>query len=1241
MHPTAARPRPSTALALLGAAMVTPMLAGADAIRPDATMLRFPDVGPRSIVFVYSNDLWVVPREGGTATRLADPAGHEMFPRFSPDGSTIAFVGNYEGNADLYALPAEGGGLARRLTHHPGTELLCDWTPGGELLFFASGRAGLARQTQLFTVGPGGGLPVQLPVPYGANGAVSPDGRWLAYTPHAYDFRTWKRYRGGMATDIWLFDLVERRSRRITTWEGTDTLPMWHGERVYYLADAGSEHRLNIWMYDTRSDRREQVTKFADYDVRFPSVGPGPAGQGEIVFQLGSHLHLLDLRSRSVRQVDVVIPGDRPTLRPRRVDFKDHIAGGCVSPKGKRAAVEARGEIWSLPAEKGVQRNMTRSSGIAERDPLWSPDGRSIAYASDATGEYEIHLAPSDGRGEVRRLTSDGHTFRMLLAWSPDSRRIAHGDKTGAVRLLDVETGTDILVATDPWADLPPVSFSQDSRWMALALNDADNNNGVIHVYDIEAGLLHPLTSPMFDSRMPAFDRKGDFLYFASSRRFGPTYSDIDTTFIYRDSQLLLAVPLHGAVKHPWPPESDEVELEKDAKDAKDADDGDAAGAQESGDDQDRPKDGADAPSGPILGTWEGLFKGVDKVGLPDPELAFTMRIEARPDGGFSGSLEVMGDTSDFDEVTFDEASGAFSAKSFKDGMNRLMRGTLADGALRGTWEIVEMGVSGEFEASRREEPAGGPAGAAAAKPVVIDLDGFEGRGLVLPVDPGRFTQVAVNDKNQVIYTRGGAGPEEQPSVKLFDIAERDKGERNVISGVFGFQMSPDGGHLGVQGPAGMAVVQAAPGQSLAKLLPTDRMKGTVDPRQEWRQLFVEAWRLQRDFFYDAGLHGVDWPAVRRRYEPMLEDCTTREDVAFVIGELIAELNVGHAYYSGGDLEQAPVESVGMLGCDFELAGADGAAAYRIARIHQGAPWDTDARGPLSQPGLDVKVGDHLLAVNGVPLDTAVDPWAAFVGLAGTVTEITVSDRPALDETARRVLVEPLADEGPLRYRAWVESKRRLVEERSGGRVGYIYVPNTGTQGQNELFRQFYGQRHKAGLIIDERWNGGGQIPTRFIELLNRPRTNYWAVRDGKDWPWPPDSHQGPKCMLINGLAGSGGDMFPALFRQAGLGLLIGTRTWGGLVGISGNPQLIDGGTVTVPTFGFYEKDGTWGIEGHGVDPDLEVIDDPALMCNGEDPQLEAAIAHILGEIERHPYEAPARPASPDRSGMGIRDADK
>jgi tricorn protease len=525
---------------------------------------------------------------------------------------------------------------------------------------------------------------------------------------------------------------------------------------------------------------------------------------------------------------------------------------------------------------------------------------------------------------------------------------------------------------------------------------------------------------------------------------------------------------------------------------------------------------------------------------------------------------------------------------------------------------------------------------------VKIDIDDFERRAVLLPVERGSFSQLNVNDEGKLIYVRSPSrGEDGDRSIHVLDVkADKEKDrEKTVISGVLGYAMSADGKKLLVVNEQWrMAIIDAKADQKMEDMVSTSGMTKQLDPRAEWRQIFREAWRVQRDYFYDPNMHGVNWDAVYKQYEAMLADCMSREDVSYVIREMISELNVGHSYYWGGDVEDTPRVSVGMPGCDFELVNG----AYRIKKILEGAPWDVDGRGPLSQPGVDVKAGDYLLAINGVPVDTSKDPWAALVGLTNRTVTLTVSEDPKLDDKARHVLVNLEGSQYMTRYRHWVEKNRKYVEERSGGRVGYIYVPNTSIWGQNELVRQYFGQTHKDALIIDERWNGGGQIPTRFIELLNRPIANYWALRDRDDtFPWPPDAHQGPKCMLINGLAGSGGDYFPFWFKATGLGKLIGTRTWGGLVGISGNPRLIDGGYTSAPTFAFYEKDGTWGIEGHGVDPDIEVVDDPAAMYGGKDVQLDAAIDHMLDELKSQPYKKAKRPPYPDRSGMGVKEKDK
>ncbi|MEL7238739.1 MAG: S41 family peptidase, partial [Planctomycetota bacterium] len=552
-----------------------------------------------------------------------------------------------------------------------------------------------------------------------------------------------------------------------------------------------------------------------------------------------------------------------------------------------------------------------------------------------------------------------------------------------------------------------------------------------------------------------------------------------------------------------------------------------------------------------------------------------------------------------------------------------------------GSWEATKTGEIAEDDEGDTDEDE-------VREVVEIDADGFEDRAMLLPIARGNFSGLVVNDKNQLLYARSGNG---LPSLKLFDMTEDKPSEGEVIGAVLQYDLSADGKKLMVvqAGPGGVryGVVNAAKGQSVGEPLPTDGMEKQIDPKAEWKQLVTDAWRRHRDYFYVENMHGVDWEGVLDQYLPMVDDAASREDVSYIIGEMIGELNVGHAYYFGGDVEGQPSENVGLLGNDFTFENG----AYRISKIYGGGPFDADVRSPLAQPGLGVSEGDYLLAVNDELIADLPSPHMPFIGKVGQMVRLTVSDQPTLNpenENQRDVLVKPIGSDNSLRYRHWINSNRERVYEMSDGKIGYIYVPNTGVQGQNDLFRQFFGQMHMDALIIDERWNGGGQIPNRFIELLDRPRTNYWKRRHGRDWAWPPESHQGPKAMLINGLAGSGGDMFPWLFREHELGKLIGTRTWGGLVGISGVPPLIDGGYTAVPNFGFYETDGTWGIEGHGVDPDIEVLDDPAKMQDGADPQLETAVAHLLEELENgKSYEAPKSPKGPVRTGIGIAEEDK
>jgi tricorn protease len=1135
-------------------AVVSAALAADPSSAPDAAMLRYPDIGRQDIVFVFAGNLWLVPKAGGTARPLTSAAGAETMPRFSPDGTKVAFGGNYDGNRDIYVMAAAGG-TPQRVTHHPAAESLCEWTNDGGLVFAASGMEGIARAGRLYRVKETGGLPEALPVPYGANGTISADGEWLAYTPHSIDTRTWKRYRGGMQTDVWVYNLRTGESRRVTDHEGIDTLPMWGGGTLYYLSDATSDpkapHKLNIWSWDPKSGASRQVTQFNDEDVKWPAIG-----DGEIVFQKGTRLMVLDLSSGKSRTVEVRIPGDRPTVRPRTEDVSDQLQGSSISPSAKRVAVAARGDIWTAPAENGVPRNLTRTDGVAERSPSWSPDGKWIAYFSDETGEYELWAMPADGKGDRRQLTKDGGPFKTDIQWFPDSKKLIYQDKTGSAYLVDVETGDRKLVDKEPWDGGFDMSVSHDGAFIAYSKSLPERRNGSIWLYDVAKGESREVTSGMFADSSPTFDRAGDWLYFTSQRGFGNAqYSELDTGWAYQDTTRAYAVPLRKDVKNPWALEIDE-EKGKDGE-KKDAEKKDKEKKDEGKEGDAKPADGKPAEE-------------------PKPA---------------------------------EEAKPAADAKP-------------ADG---------EKKPEGDVPADKKDEPKKDEP----KKPITIDFDGFEARAIELPLGTQRIGGMGVNDRGQLIFSQGG-------QVKVFDLKDKKREVKKVIDGG-GFQLTADGKKMLV----GLQIIEAAEGKT-GKQVVTQPMLVEIRPKQEWRQVVRDAWRIFRDYFYDPNMHGVDWRAVGDRYLSMVDDANSREDVGYIISEMISELNVGHAYYNGNrEGSGGPSVNVGMLGVDWETAiGPDGKNVYRFRHIVAGAPWDADARNPLQELGVGVKEGEYLLAVNGVPVDGSKDPWAAFQGLAGRTVSLTVGENPAMDDKVREVVVKPMGGEDGLRYRDWIEANRRYVSERSGGKVGYIYVPNTGLDGQSDLVRQFQGERHKPALIIDDRWNGGGQIPTRFIELLNRPVTNYWARRDQHDWIWPPDSHVGPKAMMINGLAGSGGDMFPWLFKHNDLGPLVGTRTWGGLVGISGNPGMIDGSGVRVPVFAFYEKDGTWGIEGHGVDPDHEVLDDPGVMKGGPhdggiDPQLDKAVELLLAELARNPVKHPDRPAYPNREGFGIAPADK
>jgi tricorn protease len=1128
---------PVPALLTLGLAALLPAPAAqAQPMAPariDARMMRQPAVSATQIAFVYAGDIWLVDKGGGTAVRISSPKGEESFPRFSPDGSLLAFSGDYDGNEDIYVMPVTGG-LPRRITHHGAPDRMLGWYPDGQTLLYATSMTSPKnRFNQLYRVSAQGGLPEKLPMPYGEFGAISPDGKTLAYVPISVDFRTWKRYRGGMNPDIWLFDLQKLTARNLTHSPAADSVPMWHGETLYFLSDRDENKRANIWACDLKRDEFRQVTFFKEFDVHFPSIGPA-----DIVFENAGRLYLLDLQTEKNREVEIRVVTDRATLKPHYENVSGYICSAAVSPSGKRALFEARGDIFSAPAEHGVVLNLTRTSGIAERYPAWSPDGKWVAYFSDRTGEYELTYRSAEGATGTNQvgeqtLTKLGPGFRYYPQWSPDSKKVAFIDQAMRINLFDFEARTNQVIGRQLWMHHGELSrftvgWSADSRWIAWA-QDVDNRNSALVLYDCKSNALHQVTSGCYNDELPVFDPDSKYLFFRTGRTFGPSYSELDETWVYANTAVLAAVPLRRDVASPLAPRNDE-EGDK-AKDKK-ADDQ----TKKDDDKADKPKDSDQADK----------KAGEDKNGK--------LKDEKKP------------------------------------------------------------------EAKKKDEKP---------KPVEIDLAGFEERVVVLPPKAGRYDSLAAVSGKLLFHRLPhiGSGEEKKPVV-FYDLEKRE--EKTVLDDADYMELAANREKLLVRKGGDYAIIEPKEGQKLDKKINTSGFEAPIDPVAEWRQIFTDAWRLERDYFYDPGMHGVDWKEMRQRYGKLLEDAVTRWDVNYVLGELIAELNSSHTYRSGGDVEKGLSLSVGYLGCDFSLENG----AYRIKHIVKAAAWDSEVRSPLLQPGLtNVHEGDYLLAVNGQPLDVTEDPWAAFQGLADKPVFLTVNDKPAL-AGAREALVQTLGSEERLRNLAWIEENRSRVDQLSKGQIGYVYVPDTSINGQNELVRMWRAQVTKPGLVIDERFNSGGQIPDRFIELLNRPLRNYWAVRDGKDFTSPPVTHPGPKAMLINGWSGSGGDCFPFYFKQSGLGPLIGMRTWGGLIGITGAPQLVDGGSVTVPSFGIYSTNAQWIIEGYGVDPDIEVVDDPGAMAQGGDPQLERAVAEVLKQLRQHPPREVKRPAYPKRPGV-------
>ncbi len=1091
----------------------------------DATLMRFPTLHGDTVVFEAHGNLWQVNRAGGSATRLTAEPGFEYMPRYSPDGQWIAFTGQYQGNRDVYVIPA-GGGVARRLTFHSDIaaemptrqgpdNMVVGWTPDSKNIVFMSRReAWETRIVRLFTVPLSGGMAQRLPLDRGGLLSYSPDGKQIAFNRIFRNFRTWKRYDGGLAQDLYTYDFDSKKLTQLTDWAGTETAPMWYGRTIYFLADHDQNRRENIWAYDLDTRQFRQLTHFTDYDIDFPSLG-----DNGIVFQQGGSLYVMDLPGEQLHKLETRVPDDGLHTSPRFVDARKVLRDSDaaqqtdynLAPNGKRAVFAARGDLFTVPAEHGDTRNLTETSGADEDHPAWSPDGKLIAYTTDGSGEQQIALRPAEG-GEEKLLThfSAGYFYQPL--WSPGGDHLAFSDNEHRLWLLDVAGGEPRQVAQDIYQEIHDYAWSPDGRWLAYSLTDASQVHS-IWLYSLDSGKATRVSAARDNDFGPSFDPEGQHLYFISTRHENPVFADNEFNTAMLKSNGVYVATLRADAPSPLAPRSDEGVVESDKKD------GDK-------DDKDKKKSGDEA----------------DK----------------------SGGKE--GDKNDD----------------------------------KGGWKPF------------------------ASSPIRIDLEGLMRRAVPLPVTDAEIGGLDVR-KGKVFYltvplqTIDGKLPGEKSALHVYDMKERK--DAVVVEELDSYSLSANGEKVLYKKDRDFSIIEAKE-KGEKKALDLSHLRTRVDPKAEWREMFESAWRLERDFFVNRKMNGVDWDGVRRSYEKLLPLAGSREDLNYLLGEVQGELSNSHTYVGGGDQDD-PTEPVptGLLGADFGLDAASG--RYYFATIYAGDNTRAEYRSPLTQPGLKVEQGNYLLAVDGHELQAPADPYSLFVGKDHGTVRLSIADAPG--GKRREVVVEPVKRELPLREQGWIEHNRELVDKLSGGKVGYVYLSNMDALGMKQFARQFYNQLDKQALLVDDRWNGGGFIDQILLERLRRVLVGLGTDREGGVDTTPAQLIDGPKACLINHYSASDGDIFPFFFRKYGLGPLIGTRTWGGVRGIRGEWPLLDGGYITIPEESRYGLDSQWVMENRGVAPDIEVEDSPEILA-GHDAQLEAGVNYLIEQLKKKPGGLPPPP---------------
>lgn len=1067
------------------------------AVSQETRLLRFPAIHGNQIVFTYAGDLYTVAATGGVARKLTNDVGYEMFARFSPDGKRLAFTGQYDGNTEVYTMPAEGG-VPQRLTYTAtlGRDDVSDrMGPNNIVMTWKDDKTIVYRSRrierndfigQLFYASVDGGIPEQLPVPRGGFCSFSPDKKKMAYNRVFREFRTWKRYRGGQADDIWIYDFDTKQITNITNNPAQDIIPMWSGNKIYFISDRDS--RMNVFVHDLGTKETKKLTNFTEFDVKWPSLG-----NNAIVFENGGYIYKMDLATERAEKVSISLQEDFSIGRGGWRDVSKEITNFEISPDGSRALFGARGDVFTVPAKNGNTRNITSTSGVHERNSKWSPDGKWIAYVSDASGEDEIYIAPQDGNAPPTQLTKNADTYKYQIYWSPDSKKLLWADKKLRLQLVDISSKNVTTVAQARIWEYSDYGWSPDSKWITYAQPE-EKQMTTVYLYSVETGKSYAVTDGWFDSYQPAFSTDGKYLFFVSDRTFNPRYGNTEWNHVYNDMATIYFVTLAKETKSPFAPKSDEVKIKEEAP-------------------------------------------------------------AAKPD------------------------------------------------------------------AAKKDEKKDAP-----KVTVKVDLDGLQSRIAALPVSAGNYRNLqSVGDK---LYYIRNSTKQDKATLMMYDL---DKQKETELGEFNGFEVSADGKKMLVGGGGSFSIIDLPSSKIDAReKLTLGDIKVQLDRRAEWNQIFNESWRQMRDFVFDPNLHGVNWAKMRDTYKQLLPYVNHRADLTYIIGEMIGELNVGHAYVGGGDFPKPERIELGLLGAKIERDAAS--KYYRITKILKGQNWDKSLRSPLTDIGVDAKEGDYIIAIDGKPTNGMKDMYEALVGKAGKQVTLKLNAAPR-EAGARETVVIPTADERPLYYLNWVEGNIEKVAKATDGKAGYVHIPNMGVDGLNEFVKYFYPQVRKDAMVVDVRGNGGGNVSPMIIERLRRELALISIARNSVPIPDPATTILGPKVLMIDEFSASDGDIVGYRFRKYGLGKIIGKRSWGGVVGIRGSLPLLDGGYLNRPEFSRYDVDGKeWVMEGTGVEPDIFVDNDPAREFSGIDDQLNKAIELIKEELQRKPVKLPPPPPYPDKS---------